>query len=197
MSAMIAAEEDGDRLSKDELFAMCVFLFLAGHETTTNLMASGILLLLQHPEQMTLLREDVDGRLSPAIEEFLRIEPSVPRAVRQAKQDLELAGKRIRQGDTVVFLIAAANRDPTVFADPDRLDILRQPNKHLSFGFGPHFCLGAQLARMELDIAYRALLARLPCFALATENIRWKPLMGIRALGELDVRVEKPDQESK
>src|SRR5262249_25148019 len=148
MSAMIAAEEGGDRLSSEELFAMCVFLFLAGHETTTNLLASGILLLLQHPDQFARLKQDPERLLLPALEEFLRYEPSVPRAVRQAKQELELGGKRIRQGDTVAFMIAAANRDPAVFAEPDRLDIGRQPNKHLSFGFGPHFCLGAQLARL-------------------------------------------------
>src|SRR6185295_11461652 len=115
--------------------AMCVFLFLAGHETTTNILASGILLLCRYPDQFTELKRDPDHRLVPAIEEILRFEPSVPRAVRQARHDMELHGKSIHEGDTVVFMIAAANRDPHVFPDPDRFDILRQPNKHLSFGF--------------------------------------------------------------
>lgn len=189
MSALISAEDGGQRLGNEELFAMCVFIFLAGHETTTNIMASAILLLLRHPDQLAMLRGDLAGRLPAVIEECLRFEPSVPRAVRQARHDLQLDGKSIQQNDTVVFMIAAANRDPAVFERPDHFDIRRWPNKHLSFGFGPHFCLGAQLARLELEVSLAALLKRFCEMSLSTTDIQWKPLMGIRALRELEIVV--------
>lgn len=190
ISALIAVEADGQRLSHEDLYALCVFLFIAGHDTTMSLLANGIHALVEHPDQMKLLRADVAGRLNTAVEEFLRYESSVPRAVRRATQDIDLRGKTIRAGDTVVFLIGAANRDPEQFPDPDRLDILRNPNRHIAFGFGPHFCLGAPLARMELQIAFAAIVQRNLSFEL-TSTVTWRAGMGIRGIESLPVKVAR------
>ncbi len=189
ISAMAAAEEDGDLLTRDELFAMCVFLFLAGHETTMGLLASGTLALLENPTQFAMLKANLDEMLETAVEEFVRYESSVTRGARCALVDFNLRGKQIRKGQTLTHLIGAANRDPSQFPDPDRLDITRHPNKHLSFGQGIHFCIGAPLARMEAHIAFRAIATRLPNLQLATDQVTYKPAMGIRSLEALPVRV--------
>lgn len=189
LSALVQAETDGERLANEELYAMCVFIFLAGHETTTNGIASGILGLLQHPDQFARLSANVDGMVAGAVDETLRYESPVTRAVRQAKEDLEIGGKRIMVGQLVVLLLGAANRDPYQFVNPDRFDIARQPNRHLGFGYGAHFCLGAPLARLEMEIAFRAVARRLPGLRLASDQFSWKPLMGIRALTALPVIV--------
>jgi cytochrome P450 len=187
ISAMAAAEADGDRLSREELFAMCVFLYVAGHETTVSLLASGTLALLQHPDQFDRLRADPNGLVEMAVEEFLRYEPPVTRAVRVPGEDFEWRGRTIRQGQTITMLIGAANRDPAVFDNPDRLDITRHPNKHLGFGHGIHFCLGAPLARLEAHIAFRAIAQRLPRIRLAEGETRFRPAFGIRSLQSLPV----------
>ncbi len=187
LSAMVRVEAEGDRLSRDELFALCVFLFLAGHETTMGMLASGTLALLQNPDQFELLKEDLDGRVTSAVEEFVRYEPSVTRGVRQVNQDFEWRGKQIRHGQTVTMLIGAANRDPGQFPNPDRLDITRHPNKHLGFGHGIHFCLGAPLARLESQIAFRSIARHLPNMRLATDHVEYKPAMGIRSLISLPI----------
>lgn len=187
LSALVTAEADGERLSNDELYAMCVFVFLAGHETTTNGIASGIMALLTHPEQFAKLKSDVDAHVRGTVEEALRFESPVTRAVRKAREEIVLAGKTIAPGQLVVFLLGAADRDPAVFPEPDVFDITRTPNKHLAFGFGSHFCLGAVLARMEMEIAFRAIVRRLPQLQLATTDLAWKPTMGIRALTKLSV----------
>jgi cytochrome P450 len=189
LSALVQAEADGERLSTDELYAMCVFVFLAGHETTTNGIASGILALLQHPEQFSALAAQPDALMRGAVEESLRFESPVTRAVRKATEDFEFRGKPIRKGQLVVSLLGAANRDPAQFPEPDRFDIKRQPNKHVAFGFGAHFCLGAVLARIEMEIALRAITTHLPNLRLADEQLRWKPTMGIRALVRLPVMI--------
>lgn len=189
LSALVQAEADGDRLSNDELYAMCVFVFLAGHETTTNGIASGLLALLQHPGQFAALKENPDGLARGVVEETLRYESPVTRAVRQAGEDFDFAGKRICRGQLVVHLLGAANRDPTQFPEPDRFDPSRQPNRHLAFGYGAHFCLGAVLARLEMEIAFRTVVQRLPSLRLAGGELAWKPLMGIRALKALPVIV--------
>jgi len=187
ISAMAAAEADGDRLSREELFGLCVFLYVAGHETTVSLLASGTLALLRHPEQFDLLRSDPEGLVGGAVEEFLRFEPPVTRAVRVPGEDFDWRGKTIRQGQTITMLIGAANRDPAVFDDPDRLDIRRQPNRHLGFGHGIHFCLGAPLARLEANIAFRAIARRLPGMRLGGGEVRYRPALGIRSLQSLPV----------
>ena len=140
---MAAAEADGDRLSRDELFALCVFLYLAGHETTVSLLSSGTKLLLQHPHQFDLLKADPDKLLEPAVEEFLRYDAPVTRAVRVPAEPISFNGHIVPEGQTVMLLLGSANRDPSVFEEPDRLDIKRWPNRHLGFGHGIHFCLGA------------------------------------------------------
>jgi pimeloyl-[acyl-carrier protein] synthase len=189
LSALVQAEADGEKLSNEELYAMCVFVFLAGHETTTNGIASGMMALLQHSDQFAALRANQDGLMRGTIEEALRYESPVTRAVRKAREDFEFSGKTIKQGQLVVFLLGAADRDPAQFPEPGKFDITRSPNKHLAFGYGSHFCLGAVLARMEMDIAFRAILRRLPNLQLATTDLQWKPTMGIRALVKLPVIV--------
>ena len=188
LSSLVSAEADGDRLSNDELYAMCVFIFLAGHETTTNGIASGMMALLQHPEQYDAFRQNPDATVAGLVEESLRYESPVPRAVRRARDTLELGGRIIPEGQMVVLLLGAANRDPEKFPNPAQFDITRQPNRHLAFGFGSHFCLGAQLARLEMDISFRAITKALPDLALTGEALRWKPTMGVRALETLPVR---------
>lgn len=187
LSALVRAEAEGERLSNEELYAMCVFVFLAGHETTTNGIASGLLALLQHPDQFATLQTDVDGLVRGTVEEALRYESPVTRAVRKASEDLDFGGKKIRKGQLVVFLLGAANRDPRQFPDPARFDIKRPLTRHLAFGFGTHFCLGAVLARMEMELAFRAIVRRLPSLRLAGAPLVWKPTMGIRALARLPV----------
>ena len=189
ISAMAAAEADRDRLSRDELFALCVFLYNAGHETTVSLLASGTLLLMQHPDQFDMLKADLDSLLEPAVEEFLRYDAPVTRAVRVPVAPYPFSGYEIPAGETIMMLIGAANRDGDVFTEPDRLDITRWPNKHLGFGHGIHFCLGAPLARIEANIAFREIAQRLPDIQLATDQIRWRPTAGLRALEALPVRV--------
>jgi hypothetical protein len=189
LSALVSAEADGTRLSNEELYAMCVFIFLAGHETTTNGLASGILALARHPDQLNALKADPSRLARGAVEEVLRFESPVTRAVRQARTDTEISGKRITAGQLVVFLLGAANRDPAQFAEPNRFDIARNPNRHLAFGYGIHFCLGAALARLEMEMAFGAIAARIPGMRLENDALAWKPVMGIRALQELYVRV--------
>jgi len=189
ISTMAAAEANGDRLSRDELFALCVFLYNAGHETTVSLLSSGTLLLLRHPDQFKMLQADLDSLLEPAIEEFLRYEPAVPRAVRVPVEPYRFGAYIVPQGQTIMMLLSAANRDPDVFSDPDRFDITRWPNKHLGFGHGIHFCLGAPLARLEANIAFRAIVERLSNMQLATDQVHWQSLAGLRSVAALPVHI--------
>src|SRR5262249_17412360 len=159
-------EVAGDRLSELELYANANLLLTAGHETTTNLIGNGTLALLRHPEELQKLREE-PLLLPGAIEEFLRYDSPVQFTHRVAKEDVAFAGKLIRKGQFVYTVLAAANRDPERFPDPDRLDITRKNNHHLSFGQGWHFCLGAPLARLEAHIAFETLLRRFPKLELA------------------------------
>ena len=189
ISAMAAAEADGERLNREELFAMCVFIFLAGHETTAGLLANGTLAMLEHQDQFDLFKSDPDSLADRAIEEFLRWEPPVTRGVRRAKQDFEWRGRQIRKGQTVTNLIGAANRDPDVFQHPNQLNILRHPNEHLGFGHGIHFCIGAPLARLEAKLAFPAIVRRFPDMKLVTDQIQYKPAMGIRSIETLQIRL--------
>jgi len=187
LAAMANAHADGERLSRDEMLALCVFLFIAGHETTASGIANGVLALLRHPDQFAALKADPDGLVAGAIEEALRYESPVPRSVRVARDDMELGGKRIRSGQLVVMLLGAANRDPAQFPNPDVFDIRRKPSRTLAFGHGLHFCLGALLARLEMDIAFRTIAKRLPNLRLADETILWKTAMGLRAPQSLPI----------
>jgi pimeloyl-[acyl-carrier protein] synthase len=172
ISALIAAEEDHEKLTENELLAMCVLLLGAGHETTVNLIGNGILALLQNPVQLAALRDD-PSIAEGAIEELLRYDSSVQMVFREALADLEIGGKSIRRGETVVVLLGSANRDPAVFVEPDRLDLTRARTRHTAFGLGIHFCLGAPLARLEAQIAFDTLLRRMPALTLGAGPLHW------------------------
>jgi hypothetical protein len=188
ITLLLNAESDGDRLSRTELIGMAILILVAGHETTTSLLSNGLLLLLQNPEQLAALRADI-ALMPGAVEEMLRMEPSFLRTPRRIREDMEFAGAHLKRDQMISALNAAANRDPAVFAEPDRFDIRRSPNKHLAFGHGPHTCLGAPLARLEASLAFPKLLARLPGLALTDDPIRWKPDFSNRRLERLDVRI--------
>jgi cytochrome P450 len=173
ISALVAAEEAGERLTEEELISTCVTLLIGGHETTTYLISSGVLALIQHPEQLRKLRVNPDGARM-AVEEMLRYEGPFQRNRRLATEAVELDGHLIQKGQLLVQMLGAANRDPAVFPNPDSFDIERHPNRHVSFGHGPHFCIGAPLARLEAPIAINALLRRLPNLELATDELAWK-----------------------
>jgi cytochrome P450 len=190
ITALIAARDSGDKLDKYELVGMVFLLLLAGHETTVNLIANGMLALMEQPDQFRLLRDN-PHHIKTAIEEMLRFTNPVEHGVtRFSTADIEVAGTMIPKNSTVMAMLSSANRDETVFKDPDRLDITRDPNRHLAFGIGMHYCLGAPLARMEGAIAINALLARFPNLSLAIEPkaVRWRPsIAGFRGLMELPV----------
>jgi cytochrome P450 len=186
ISALIAAEGGGDGLSAEELTAMCVSFLTAGHETTTNLIGNGLLALLRHPAELRRLRDD-PGLISTAVEELLRYDSPVQRQWRLASEELEIRGQPIAAGELVIQMLGAANRDPAQFPEPDRLDLGRQENRHVAFGNGVHFCLGAPLARVEGQVAFATLLRRLPDLALAHEELEWHPNMAFRGLKALPV----------
>lgn len=181
-------DEDGDRLSADELRGMAFVLLIAGHETTVNLIANGVHALLTHPGQLAALRADM-GLLDGAVEEILRYEGPVENATfRYAAEPFDLAGAPVAAGDTVMIGLAAADRDGGRFPEPDRFDIRREPQGHLAFGHGIHFCLGAPLARLEGRVALRSLLERCPDLALDGRPDDWLPGMLIRGVRKLPVR---------
>jgi cytochrome P450 len=189
VSALAQAEEAGDRLSEDELMAMVFLLLVAGHETTVNLIGNGTLALLEHPDQMEKLRND-PALIKSAVEELLRYASPVETGTeRYASEDVTIAGVTISRGDMIYVVIASANRDERQFTNPDSLDITREPNKHLAFGLGAHFCLGAPLARLEGQIAISTLLRRLPCLRLtvAPGGLRWRRGLLLRGLEALPV----------
>jgi len=186
LSALIQAEERGDRLTEDELFANCVLLMIAGHETTTNLLGNGILALLRHPEQQEKLRRDPVIIVS-AVEELLRYDSPIQKMGRIALADLQIDGKQIARGDLVCLSFAAGNRDPEQFAAPAQLDVMRKPNRHLAFGHGLHYCVGAALARLEAQIAINTILKRLPKLSLETEDLEWNRNLTLRGLKSLPV----------
>lgn len=186
ISTLIAAEERGDRLTEEELLATCVTLLAGGHETTTHLIGGGMLALMRHPAQLEDLRDNPSDIIT-GVEELLRFETPVQRGERVAADDIELRGRHIRKGQRIFLVLAAANRDPSQFRDPDQLDIRRHPNRHLAFGFGVHFCVGAILARVEGQIAIGSLLRRLRKPALITETLRYQETLAIRGLNALRI----------
>jgi cytochrome P450 len=188
ITALIRAEEAGDSLSEDELLAMGFLLLVAGHETTVNLIASGTLALLEHPEQMKRLRRE-PSLVKPAVEELLRYTSPVEMATeRYPREDVEIEGTTIPRGELVLAVLGSANRDERHFEDPDVLDLARDPNRHLAFGRGGvHHCLGAPLARMEGQIAISAFLRHFPeaRLAVAPESLRWRRGVFLRGLERL------------
>ncbi|MGI8328350.1 cytochrome P450 [Actinomadura scrupuli] len=187
ISALAQVMDDGDRLTEDELIGTCVLLLNAGHEATVNATGNGWRSLLHEPAELARLRED-PALVPTAVDELLRYDTPAPMFERWVLEDIEVAGVRIPRGSEVALQFASANRDPAVFADPDRLDVARDPNPHISFGLGIHYCLGAPLARIELAESMRAVLRLAPGLALAEEPA-WKPGFVLRGLESLRVTV--------
>lgn len=186
ISTLAAVEGKKDGLTEEELLGLIVFIFDAGHDTTASFIANGTLSLLRNPVEMARLRQH-PTLMDTAVEEFLRYESPIQFDTRLATSDLEIGGKCIREGQTVILLRGAANRDPERFPDPDRLDLGRQDNKHLAFGWGAHFCLGAPLARLEGRVAFSRLLDAFPDLRLKSEQIDWVENMSLRCPRSLPV----------
>ena len=186
ISRLVDTGDGKERPGEGELLSTCVTFMVGGHETTTALIGSGLLALLRNPEQLDRLRAESDAARS-AVEEFLRYESPNQRIIRLVKEDFEMEGRQIKRGQRVMFLLGAANRDPAQFPEPDRLDVCREPNRHIAFGLGPHFCIGAPLARLEAEVAFSALLRRFPDLRLAQDSPEWLPSYQLRLLKSLPV----------
>ncbi|HKN61819.1 MAG TPA: cytochrome P450 [Candidatus Acidoferrales bacterium] len=188
--ALMTSEVDGHRLSDEEVIANTIITLIGGHETTTNLIASGFLTLLRDPASFEQLRNHPEI-VGSAVEELLRFESPVQHTARIAPADVQLGGKSIQKGSRVVAGLAAANRDPNRFRDPDRLDLLRPDNRHLAFGWAAHFCFGAPLARMEGQIAFNVLLRRLSRPAQLDKTLTWRDNAGLRGLTVLNISFDR------
>ncbi len=186
VGSLMSAEIDGDRLTDEEVVATSIVTMVGGQETTTNLIGNGVLTLLRHPEAVQQLRSD-PGTVPSAIEEMLRYESPSQHTGRLAPVDRELGGKVIRKGAAVMAVMAAANRDPDRFPDPDRFDVLRPDNRHLAFGYAAHFCFGAALARIEGQEALEAMLRRFPNLRPAWGDVVWRDNSGLRGVTALNV----------
>jgi cytochrome P450 len=185
--SFMTAELEGDRLSEEEIIANCVVTMVGGQETTTNLIGNGLLTLMQNPDQLARLRDDA-ALVPSAVEELLRYESPSQHTGRIAREDVEIGGKQIRKGQAVMAIMAAANRDPERFPQPDELILDRADNKHLAFGWSSHFCFGAPLARMEGQIAFETILRRLSNLEVAPGPLTWRTNSGLRGLTALPVR---------
>jgi len=187
ISALVAVEDQGQQLTEIELLSLTMLILGAGHETTTNLIANAVLALLRHPGERRRLQDD-PSLIGSAVEEFLRYDSPVQLTDRVATVDCEIAGQPIRRGSVVALLLGAANRDPAHFPEPDRFDVARKDNHHLSFGYGAHFCLGAALARVEAQIAITTLLRRFPDLDGDRAPQHWKRSMVLRGPTSLHLR---------
>jgi cytochrome P450 len=185
LSALAAVDVDGDSITAREIVSLAQLLLVAGHETTVNLIGNGMLALLRAPDQLALLRRQPE-LTGPAVDEFLRFDGPVQINQRVAMEDLDLFGHKVRKGDEILLILGAANRDPTAFTEPHRLDVTRDARKHVAFGGGIHHCLGAVLARMEAAIAFKALLDAFPTMELAAPPTR-RPTFTLRGLETLPV----------
>jgi cytochrome P450 len=188
LSGLIAAEEEGHKLTEVELVTTCILLLVAGHETTVNLIGNGLNALLRNRDQFELLHDE-PSLIKTAVEELLRYDAPVQLTGRDALEDIQLTDTTIREGEGTVLLISGANRDPAQFADPERLDIRREENRHLAFGMGIHFCLGAPLARVEGQIAIGEITRRFPKAELLDTTPRYKENITLRGLAELNLRL--------
>jgi hypothetical protein len=184
--SLLTAEIDGDRLSTEEVVANCIITMVGGQETTTNLIGNGLLALLHNPQVIQEIRGDL-SLIPSAVEELLRYEAPSQYTTRLAPDDVELGGKTIRKGQATIAIMAAGNRDPERFVDPDRIDIRRADNRHLSFGWAAHFCFGAPLARIEGQAAFEALLRRLTDLSLEPGPLAWRRNLGLRGLESLPI----------
>jgi cytochrome P450 len=188
ISALTHIEEQGDRLTEEDLLGLCDQLLTAGHDTTRNLIGNGMLALLQNEDQIQKLRQD-PSLIASAVEELLRFDSPLQRQTRVAKEDFELHGHPIRKGQPILSMLGAANRDPSRFEDPNRLDICRRNNGHLAFGSGIHYCLGAPLSRLEGLIAFNSILQRFPTIRLVNPVQQWRENMSVRGLTSLTCTV--------
>jgi pimeloyl-[acyl-carrier protein] synthase len=183
---LLDASEGGSHLSEDEVIANVIVTMVGGQETTTNLIGNGLLTLIRNPAALVRLRDD-PSIIEPAVEELLRYESPSQHTARLAPEDLVIGGKQIKKREAVMAVMAAANRDPDRFPDPDRLDLARKDNRHVAFGWAAHFCFGAPLARIEGQVAFATLLRRLPDLALLPEPLVWRQNLGLRGLSALPV----------
>ncbi len=190
ISAMIAVRETADRLSDAEVVTNCIVLLAAGHESTTNLIANGLVALLKHPDELTKLTHDSE-LMGSAVEEMLRYDTPAQWVPRVARTSFEYGGVKLSEGDFVWLGIGAANRDPDQFSNPDRFDVARVQERGLSFGRGPHFCLGAALARLEAEVAFRVLLGRVRDIRLEADVLHYIPNFTLRALTELPIAFQR------
>jgi hypothetical protein len=188
ISALVAAEEQGDKLSTDEVFSTIILLLVAGNETTTNLIGNGLLALLRNPQQLELLRDD-PALIENAVEELLRYDSPVQFTSRIPLEQIEIDGRHIPAGKELLLVLGGANRDPAQYVDPDRLDVTRKEIRHLAFGHGIHFCLGAPLARLESQTALLALVQRFPRMRLAVAEPKRGDNILLRGLAELPVTI--------
>lgn len=186
ISLLVKEEQQESKLTEEELLSTCILLVIAGHETTVNLISNSILALSNHPGQFIMLKEKPE-LIETAVEEFLRYESPTQMTARIASEDLQINGATIKKGEHVYIFLGAANRDSNKFDRPHVLDITRNPNPHLAFGHGVHFCLGASLARIEAQIAISGLLQRIPDFKIAVDDLQWRKLVGFRSLKELPI----------
>jgi len=193
--SLLTAEVDGDRLTEEEVIANCIVTMVGGQETTTNLIGNGLLTLLRNPGEMQRLRADL-SLIPSAVEEMLRYESPSQHTARMCPSDREMGGKQIQKRQAVIAVMAAANRDPERFPDPDRFDITRQDNRHLAFGYAAHFCFGAPLARVEGQLAFEALLRNYPTITLAPQTLEWRANLGLRGLKALKIQVGAADASS-
>ena len=184
--SFMTAEMEGDRLTEEEIIANCIVTMVGGQETTTNLIGNGLLTLMRNPEQLSQLRDN-PNLIPSAVEELLRYESPSQHTGRIAREDVEIGNKQIRKGQAVMAIMAAANRDPERFPEPDRLILDRSDNKHVAFGWSSHFCFGAPLARMEGQIAFETILRRLPNLEVVPGPLTWRANSGLRGLTELPV----------
>ncbi|MGI9072207.1 MAG: cytochrome P450 [Bryobacteraceae bacterium] len=191
--SFLTAEAEGERWSDEEIVANTIITMVGGQETTTNLIGNGVLTLLRHPQELRRLKADL-SLIPSAVEEMLRFEPPSQHTGRLAPHDLELGGKKILKRQAAIAVMAAANRDPQRFPEPDRFDITRQDNRHLSFGWAAHFCFGAALARIEGQLTFEDMLRRLPNWTLEEGPLIWRDNLGLRGLTALPLRFDAPRQ---
>jgi pimeloyl-[acyl-carrier protein] synthase len=186
VSSLMNAEIDGDRLTEEEVIANSIVTMIGGQETTTNLIGNGTLSLLRNPDQLEKLRADM-SLIPSAVEELLRYESPSQHTARLTPEDTELGGKQLRKRQAVMVVMAAANRDPERFPDPDRLDITRADNRHVAFGYGAHFCFGAPLARIEAQVAFGEMIRELADWSLDSVPLIWRSNLGLRGLTSLRI----------
>ena len=191
INSFLTADINGDRFSEEEVIANTIITMVGGQETTTNLISNGTLTLVRNVGEMQRLRNDI-SLIPSAIEELLRYESPSQHTARITPEDTVIGDKLIRKGQAVIAIIAAGNRDPERFIDPDRLDIARKDNRHLAFGWGPHFCFGAPLARIEAQVAFETMLLRLGNFTLQSGPLTWRTNLGLRGLTALHILFDAP-----